>query len=130
MSLDMLMVIRNIRRLASLALIVAAGLGSAAMLATAHFTPLRPDIAACWFAMACVAVALMDESLLIWTNGTGHPTPSARAWTYAGTIAFVLMAGGIRLAFPLSHHQIGHCVTTSIALVVLLTAALIGLLGL
>jgi hypothetical protein len=124
------MIIRNIRRLASPALILTAGIGSAAMLATANFIPLRPDIAACWFAMACVAVALMDESLLIWTKGIGHPAPSVRAWIYAGTIAFVFMAGGIRLAFPLSYHQIGYCVTTSVALVVLLMAGLIGLLGL
>lgn len=100
------------------------------MLATAHFVPIRPDIAACWFAIACVAAALMDESLLIWTNGTGHPAPSARAWLYAGTIAFLFMAAGIRLAFPLSYHQIGSCVTTSVVLVVLLMAGLIGLLGL
>jgi hypothetical protein len=123
------MVIRNVRQVASPALIAAAGAGGAAMLATANFTPVRPDIAACWFAMACVAAALMDESLLIWASGTGHPSPSARAWAYAGTIAFTFMAGGIRLAYPLSHHQIAYCVTTYLALVVLLTAGLIGLLG-
>src|SRR5229473_641440 len=123
------MVIHNIRWLASPALIAAAGAGGAVMLATAHFVPMRPDIAACWFAMACVAAALIDESLLIWTKGTGHPVPSVSAWFYAGTVFFVFMAAGTRLAFPLSYHQIGYCVTTSAALVVLLTAGLIGLLG-
>lgn len=116
-------------RLVRYGLLAVAAMGSVALLASSPPIPSHANVLAAGFAMLCTAIALIIESTLILSSSISGAEPSYWRWIGGGTILLVFVASAIRLASPLSAHQLASCLVLFLSTSLLLASALAGSLG-